>query len=206
MVALEGLIQLAHERFGPSVLDAQDNAIRLHAVFDRGALLEKLRVRHHGKRDGDAPLGQHFGNRLLNLVSGAHRNGALVHHYPIIRHVPGDSSRGGKHIFQVGGAILIGWSAHSDHLNHAELRSLLDIEGEGQAPGVDVSLHHAIEPRFMNGNDSSAQARDLAFVDIQALDLVTHVGQTGAGHKADIASPDDGNLHTLSLPPLSRVP
>ena len=151
-VALKRRVQRTHQQNGLLVGGANDDAVRAHEVFHRRALLEKLRIGHHGIGRLHPTLSQLIGNRRMNPVGGAHRDRALVDDDFVIGHETANIARGCQHVLHIGRAVLAGWCAHRNELDRAVLHSACHIGGEVQAPGGHIALHHFLQARFENGN------------------------------------------------------
>ena len=78
---------------------------------------------------------------------------------------------------------------HRNELNGAVRHSLGNVGRERRAAGLHVTGHDQVQAGFVNGNAAFFQDADLVGVHVQAQDIVTHLGQTGAGHQAHIAGP-----------------
>jgi hypothetical protein len=57
-----------------------------------------------------------------------------------------------------------------------------------------------MQTRFVDRQDTLLQARNLGVVDVDAHDLIAHIGKAGTGGEANIARAYDGDvLHAGSL-------
>src|SRR5690606_13414270 len=74
------------------------------------------------------------------------------------------------------------------------------VGGEEQPTGGGIADDELIEARLEDGNHPALQAFDLVLVEINAGDRVAEVGKAGAGHEADIARTNDGNLQSVCTP------
>src|SRR5215471_21398003 len=61
-----------------------------------------------------------------------------------------------------------------------------------------VPHHQTIEIRFEYGHFALAEPRDLVGILVDAGDVVTEIGKTGAGHKPDISRANHRNAHETS--------
>ncbi|MCY1362309.1 hypothetical protein D9M69_490200 [compost metagenome] len=203
MVTREGRVQRTHglPRFlsGDTGLSADDDAIRAHEVFDRGAFLEEFGVGDHGKVERrQATFLQLRGDAFPDPGASADRDGRLVHDDLRGDHVSPDIACGGQDIAQIGGAVFVWRGAHGDELDVAKADTGFDVAGEAQAAGRVVARDEFFQARFVDGDFAGVEHLDLGGVKIQAKDIVAELGQTGAGDQAYIATTDDGDLHVRS--------
>src|SRR5262245_37713003 len=70
LVQVQWTIDLSHNFLGMRVLGANDDAIRMLEIMDRGAFAQEFRIRHNGK----VRIVPELSNDALNLVPGAHRH------------------------------------------------------------------------------------------------------------------------------------
>jgi len=136
---------------------------------------------------------------LRHPVAGADRHSGLVDDDLEVGHVLGDRLRDGQHVLQVGRAVLVGRGADGDELDPAEIDAGLGVGGEQQPPGLAVAPHHFGETGFVDRHAAVIEQVDLGGVDVHAHDLVADLGQTGAGHQADVAASKNRDFHVLLL-------
>ncbi|MNI47080.1 hypothetical protein D3C73_1015780 [compost metagenome] len=89
--------------------------------------------------------------------------------------------------------------AHGDEDGVGRADRLGAVHGEGQPPVADVVGHQIVQPRLIDGHDVLVQALDLGSVLVDAGHRVAEIGETGAGHQADIARSNHGDAHGLLL-------
>ena len=65
-----------------------------------------------------------------------------------------------------------------------------------EPPGGGVGGDHLLEARLVDRHLAFLQARDLAFVLVDAGDFDAEFGKAGAGNQADIAAADHRNAHS----------
>ena len=70
-----------------------------------------------------------------------------------------------------------------------------EVGGEIEPPGLDVGRHQIIEAGLEDRDFAAAQRRDLVGVLVDARDLVTEIGEAGAGDQPYIARANHGNPH-----------
>jgi hypothetical protein len=70
LVQVQWTIDLSRNFLGMLVLSADDDAIRMLEIMDRGAFAQEFRIRHNGK----VRIVPELSNDALNLVPGADRH------------------------------------------------------------------------------------------------------------------------------------
>jgi hypothetical protein len=70
LVQVQWTIDLSRNFLGMLVLSADDDAIRMLEIMDRGAFAQEFRIRH----DGKVRIVPELSNDALNLVPGAYRH------------------------------------------------------------------------------------------------------------------------------------
>jgi len=78
--------------------------------------------------------------------------------------------------------------------------------GEAHTSGSDIAADHLFESRLVDGHAALAQGFDLALVNVDASHLVAQVGETCAGHEANIARADHSDVLHFSRLLLSKSP
>ena len=107
-----------------------------------------------------------------------------------------DIARGGDHVFQIGGAVLIRRGADGDELHGAEIDRLLDIGRESQAASSNILAHHGLQTRLIDGDAALIEDTYFVRIQVQAKHVVADICQTGAGNKSDIAGTDYCNFQS----------
>jgi hypothetical protein len=90
---LKGLVERLQQLGGARVVGADDDAVGLHEVLDRRALLEELRVGDHVELDRAPRVFKRPRNLRLHLVGGADRHRRLVDDDAVLGHVLADVER-----------------------------------------------------------------------------------------------------------------
>src|SRR5205823_7684607 len=156
-----------------------------------GAFAEELGVRH----DGSAMAGAGLGEDALDRPPGADWHGRLGDDELRPVHVAGDRARDVLDVAEVGGAVGLRRRADGDEDGPAGANGLGEVGGEAKPPLGHVAADDGVEAGLVDGDRALIQRRDLALVDVTADDVVSEVGQTSAGHQADVARSDYGNVH-----------
>ena len=77
----------------------------------------------------------------------------------------------------------------------AVLRGRACVGGEGRRPAGDVALHDLGRPGSWIGIAAALEHRDLALIDVEAIDVVAEIGEASTGDEADVAGTDDRDFH-----------
>src|SRR5207237_1328385 len=81
------------------------------------------------------------------------------------------------------------WLLRSRHGDKDDLRiidAFLDAAAKTEAMGGDIAVNDFFEARFINGDFAGLQRLDFFWIIIDADDVVTDIGKTGASNKADV--------------------
>ena len=70
-----------------------------------------------------------------------------------------------------------------------------EVGGEIEPPCLDVGRHQIVEAGLEDRDFATAQGRDLVAVLVHASDLVTEIGEAGAGYQPHIARANHGDAH-----------
>ena len=70
LVQVQWTVDLSGNLLGTLVLGANDDAIRMLEIMDRGAFAQEFRIRHNGK----VRIVPELSNDALNLIPGAYRH------------------------------------------------------------------------------------------------------------------------------------
>ena len=120
VVALERRVDGAHRGDRALVVGADHDAVGPHEVLDRRALLQELRIRHHGERRVDAARAKLVGDRRAHAIRGARPEPSTCRRRPwrsVIRRPM--CARGREHVLHVGGPVLVRRRADGDELQRA---------------------------------------------------------------------------------------
>ena len=195
VVAVERRVQALHQLQRRGVGGADHDAVRTHAILDGIAFLEEFGVRNHVERDVHAAFRQHFGDRVANLVGRADRHRGLVDDDDRTFQVAADRAGDRQHVLQVGAAVFVRRRTDGDEDDLAMFDRRGSIGGESDAPRRVVGQHHLFQARLVDRDDATIEAVDLGRVDVDADDLVAHLGEAGTGDQADIAGAENGYAH-----------
>ena len=132
--ARERLVQRHHHLGAARVLGADHDAIGLHEILDRGALLQEFGVADDAERvrrlaPDDRP----------DLLGGADRDGALVDDDLVAVHRPADVLRDPEHVLQIGRSVLALRRADRDEHDLRGFDRACQLRREGQPPFVLVA-------------------------------------------------------------------
>ncbi len=195
MVAVEGLVDLAHALLRARRAGADKDAVGLEEVGDRRALLEEFGVGDDVEGDRLAALGEYLRDALLHLPGGADGYGGFVHDHPVARHVTGDLLGDREHVLQVGRAVLVGRGADGDELHLGVAHRLGGVCGETQAALGEVARDDRLQAGLPDRDGAGAQLVDLGLVDVHAQHVVADFREARAADQADVAGTENGELH-----------
>jgi hypothetical protein len=179
---VERRVDLLHQLDRFVVGGADDHAVRLHEVFDRGAFAEGLL------------------DDLFDHAAGADRNGRLGDDQLRAVHVLGDRAGDLFDVAEVGGAIGLGRGADGDEDRTGGGDGAGEVGREAEAAFAGVLADDLVEAGLVDGDLAAVEGVDLGDVDVDADHVVAEVGEAGAGDEADVARSDDCDLH-LGVPP-----
>ena len=118
----------------------------------------------------------------MTSVSGAVASAAMV-------------SATARTIRQVRAAVVAHGRADSDEHDLAEqLGPTVVRGGEPQSARCDAACEQLFQTRLVDGRDAGGEPCDLGGVEVDAYDLVAHVGETNALYESDVAGADDGDF------------
>ena len=160
-----------------ALVGADHDAVRLHEVLDRRALLEELRVRDVARA----------GAAALDRAPGADRHGAL-HHERMVAGVA-ELLEHRLDAREVGVARVRGRGVDAHEQEPGVLEHRLHVGREVEPLGV---LRHQLrQARLVDRHLPAAQRLDLLRHDVARPDLVSELREAGSRHEADPADPDD---------------
>ncbi len=179
---------------------ADDDAIGLVEVVDRGAFLEELGV----ARDVEGHLGD-LGHLPGQLGVRADRDRALDHDDLRAGEVRGDLAADRPDAAQVGAAVgaLRRPDGDEDDLGLGDPRA--QVGREGQPAVARVAMDQLGQPRLVDRHLALLQALDLRLDLVDAHHVVAALGQAGALDQSHISRPDDCDLHNAT-PSRMRAP
>src|SRR5688572_11614868 len=193
-VAGERLVERAQQLRRARVVGSDHDPVRLHEIRHGRAFLEELRVRDHVELEVHAALTQRALDASVHLVRSADRHGRLVDNDPELRHVPADGLGDREHVRQVRRTVLLRRRADGDELEEAVADPGHGVGRELEPALVEAATDELLEPGFVDRDLTLLQTCDLRRVDIDAQDLVAHVGKAGAGHQPDVTRTKYGNF------------
>ena len=174
------------------VFRADQNAIGTLEVTDGGALAKELGIRDHGK----VGIGPQFANDALDGVAGTDRHGRFGDDDGESRQVSGDFAGGRIDVREIGEAVAPARRrTHSDedYISCGDRGS--EIRGERQSPSRHIAGDQLGEARLVNRHLATLECRDAIFVLIDAVDLMSEIGETRPRYQPDITRSDHRQLH-----------
>jgi hypothetical protein len=167
-VSIERGIECAQQLAGARIVRADDDAVRAHEVFDRGAFLQELGIGHDVEFQVDATGGLGVAHRARHLVRGSHGHGRLVHHNAVAVHVLADAACHREHVSQIGRAVFVRRGADRDKLKQTVPYTFLGIGREGQPAGLTVVFDQLVEARLVDRHSAAVEQRDFFGIDVDA--------------------------------------
>ena len=207
MVAVERGVDLAQQVLALGVGGADDDAVGAHAVGDRGALLQELRVGDHVEAEVAEPRAASVSASLARTLSAV-PTGTVDLVTTTLGSAMCVADGGGdlEHVAQIRRAVLVGRGADGDEDDPAVRHALGGIGGEAEPAGGGVRPHQIVEPGLVDRDAPGLQRLDLGGVDVDAEHLVADLRQHGPLDQADVAGTEDGDPHpgnSLRVPPTS---
>ena len=139
-----------------------------------------------------------FPTAAATFRGGTDGHRRLRDHDQLTRHVRSDGVGDSQHMAQVRRAILVRRSSDRDEDDFGSRDRRADVRGEHETTLLLIPFDQAVEARFVNGQDVLLQPIDLFLIDVRADHLISGLRQASANDEADIAGPDDSNLHSRS--------
>ena len=198
-VARERIVEHLQQFGRPWIVGADDDAVRLHEVGDRRALLQELGVRDDVELDAGIALLERRGDTGPNLVGGTDRYGRLGHDDPVLVHVLADRAGNVQDVAQVRRTVLARRCTHRAELEQAMGNALRGARREREPARLEVLAQHHLEPRFEDRRLALAQQVDLALIDVDAKHVVAGFREAGARDQTNVPGSKDGQTHDLSL-------
>ena len=197
-VARERIVERLEQLGGARIVGADDDAIGLHEVADRGAFLEEFRVRHHVELDLRAARLESAVDLRAHLVGSADRHRRLRDHDAVLADIAADRLGDAQHVLEIGGAVFVGRRADRDELEQAVLDAFRRVGREVEAPGGEIALEQIVQPRLVDRRLAALEHLHFALVDIHAQHVVADLGEARTRDQADVAGTEDGKTHGLT--------
>src|SRR5262245_65028 len=192
LIQIQWAVDLGRDPPGTLILGADDDAIRMLEIVDRGAFAQEFRIRH----DGKVRIVPELSNDALNLVAGADRHSRFGDNdgEPLER--LGDFARRPVNVGQIGMSVsATRWSADRDEHGVGATHRLSQRGGKRQPPLLDVRADDIAEPRLEDWNFACIESRNLGAILIDAGDLMAEIRDTSARNEAHVISADHRNPH-----------
>src|ERR1043166_2476062 len=88
-------------------------------------------------------------------------------------------------------AIGLGWRGNSDENDERVVDAFLNVSAKAQTTRGNVAMDHLFETGFVDWDLARLERLDLAWVVINADDVVANIRKTGARNQTDITGTDD---------------
>ena len=200
MVAHERRVDRAQRGDRALVVGADHDAVGLHEVLDRRALLQEFRVRRRRRIGASSPrAAELLGDRRAHAVGGADRHRRLVDDDLELGHPAADGARRGEHVLHVGRAVLLGRRADGDELQRAVRDGRVESVVKRSRPAATLRRIIGSSPGSWIGTPPCVRAiAILRGVDVEAQHVVADFGEARAGDEPDVARADHGDLHAVA--------
>ena len=172
--------------------DTNHDPVRLHQILDGESLAQKLRVADDVEMHPGLAVAF---DRFRHLVAGFDRHGAFIHHNFVAGHGAGDFPRDLLDETQIHRPVRQRRSRDGDQDDLRFFNAFGGAGGEAQAARGNVLFHHFFQARLVNGKAAPLQHPHFCGVTIDAHHLVTDLSKASTRHQANIAGPDDRQLH-----------
>ena len=189
-------INLLHRGHRPLRADANDHAVGSHQILDGKSLPQKLRVADHVEINVGFAITL---DGLRHIVAGLDRHGALINHYFIAGHGAGNLARDLFDEAQIHRPVRQGRRWHGDEDHIRPLHALRRARGETQPARGGVLFYQLLQTWFVNGDAALLQDLHLGGIVIHADHPVAHLGKASTGDEANVACPDNRQLHFVSI-------
>jgi hypothetical protein len=193
------IIKPPHHAESLGALAADDDAVRVHAVLDGGALLEELGVGD----DLDVRLGL-LAEEVIKPAVGAGGDGGLDddrHHVLVLelRQRVADLLAGALEVAHVHGAVRLGRGADAEEDDLSLADGGADVVGELELARRVVLVHQLLQAGLEDRAMAVLKRLELSLVLLDPADGVTDRRQARAGNQAHITAADDRHIHRAIL-------
>jgi len=160
----------------------------MHQVMNGAAFAKKFGVTNDVKlRAATVVTFDCFGDTL----SCFHRHGTFVDNYSIV----------GEHVCDLAGnlfdeakinlSVRLRRGGNCDENDLGIVDSFTNAAAEAQTVGRDVAMDDLLQPGLINRDPAGLEGFDFFFIVVDANDIVSDVGEAGAGNETYIAGADD---------------
>jgi hypothetical protein len=162
----------------------------------KSSMAEKFWVGYHVEAGGRWGV---LRDQVAQSLAGSHRHRRFRDDDLVAVEVGRDASPDVFHEREVRRAVVPGRRPHGDEDREAGFDGLSQIGGEGQ-PSLRQSFPDQFgQARFVNRDVAFFQQGDAALILVHAGHLDPEFREAGPRHQADVARPDDTDVHASSL-------
>src|SRR5262249_7644753 len=152
-------------------------------VLDRRSLAQEFRIRYDVERY--RPLLMTF-DHLAHQFTGADGHRRFVDDDRVSVHGAPDRACNRFDSAQIGPAVDFWRCADRDEDDDRFPDGRREIRGEREAPVADIARHHLLQTRLVDGHVPRLEGGDLVSDVVNAHDLVSEIGEDGAGYETDV--------------------
>jgi hypothetical protein len=185
----ERRVQLPHHTRRSLIVAADDDAVRLHEVFDRRTLLQELRIAH----DAEGMRGL-AGDGRVDAFGRPDRDRALVHDDGVFVDRASDGPRDGEDVLEIRRSVLALRCTHGDEHDLRCGNGGRQVRREGQALRV-IATDDLLESGLVDRHAARFERGDLRCILVHADDIVSVLRQTRTEDQTDIPGSYDGDVH-----------
>ena len=177
-------------------LHANDNAVRLHKVFDRSSFAHKFRVRGYIKLQRRVCVC----HAIPNPPIGPNRHCRFRNNHKISARCQGNFLDSSKYIIQVSMPLTTTRRCPNRNKNRiCAIDCTRQIDGERQPPRLNIFCHQYFKPRFENWHLTTVQSHNFIGIFIDTDYIMPKVRKTDPGYQPDITGANHNNLHLAPL-------
>jgi len=189
----ERLVNAAENIGGALSASANDDAVGMKEIDDRGAFAQELGIGNNVEALGiDAMAMQHAANPLI----GVDGYGTFLNDDLVAVDGAGYLRDDGLNVGKVGGAGVSLGRADGDEDGLALLDSRAEVAGKAHGP-VPMTGQQLRQVVFKNGHAAFAEGFDPGLIVVDAEDGMPHFGKANGCNKSHVPGPDDADGNWL---------
>ena len=163
------------------IIGANNNAIRLHEIFNRRTFFQEFGVGNDGVVNLFLASAEAFSDNAFNHVTGTDWNSRFGNDNFLPVHAISDRLGNSRHVLHISGTVFVRRCTDRDKLDFAVRHRAIHIGGEIQTFGFNIALDDVIKTGFENRHNAFFQIGHLGFINIDAQDIIADVGDQSAG-------------------------
>src|ERR1700736_2817452 len=192
----DGAVDLAEIGGRRFFLDTHNDAVGMKEIFDRSTFAQELRIRDD--TEGEVALAGVGVQRAAQLKAGAGGHRALFDDQLRRACFGGDLTSDVVDRRKVRVAIFLWRCAYANEDGVAAADGLSGVGSVGDFAARVRGGKDLVEITFIDRDDTGLEQRDALLVDIRADDIMSGLGQTGAGDQSNITATNDRKAQAVS--------